>query len=170
MSLEVGLDDAAPRPVAVTRLENDCALLWIDGRRHRGSLRRHGDGFAITLDDRTEQIHVVVAADEVFVHAFGRAWRTEVTDPAIRSALQDDAEDLARAPMPGQVITVATDAGQQVRRGDVLLVIESMKMQSEIVAWRDGVVERVHVEVGDGFERGADLVALATIEQEPAQS
>ena len=60
--------------------------------------------------------------------------------------------------MPGTVIAVAVDSGQAVGAGERLVVIESMKMQSEIVALRDGVVERVHVEVGDTFDRGAPLL------------
>jgi biotin carboxyl carrier protein len=52
--------------------------------------------------------------------------------------------------------------------GQPLVVIESMKMQSEIVAWRDGVVERVHLQVGDTFDRGAGLVRLEAVDGEAA--
>jgi len=62
--------------------------------------------------------------------------------------------------MPGTVQAVHVAAGDQVTAGQVLVVIESMKMQSEITAGRDGVVERVLVDVGDTFDRGAALVAL----------
>ena len=64
------------------------------------------------------------------------------------------------APMPGTVINVAVAPGESVTTGQPLVVIESMKMQSEIVAWRDGTVERVHLDVGTTFDRGAALVAL----------
>jgi biotin carboxyl carrier protein len=43
-----------------------------------------------------------------------------------------------------------------------------MKMESEIVAWRDGVIERVHLRVGDTFDRGAGLVELEPLAQEAA--
>jgi biotin carboxyl carrier protein len=62
--------------------------------------------------------------------------------------------------MPGTVVTIAVEPGQLVSTGQPLVVIESMKMQSEIVAWRDGVVERVLLRVGDTFDRGAGLVGL----------
>jgi biotin carboxyl carrier protein len=51
-------------------------------------------------------------------------------------------------------------AGEEVALGQPLVVIESMKMQSELVATRDGVVARLHLEVGDTFDRGAALVSL----------
>lgn len=166
MSLEISIDGAEPRPVAVTRIENDYAHIWIDGRRHRGLLRSLGNAWEITLDDRSEKVYVAQHGDEVFIHAFGRAWRTEVTDPAIRSAMEGGADDLASAPMPGTVITISVEPGQPVVTGEPLVVIESMKMQSEIVAWRDGVVERVHVSLGDNFDRGAGLVALVPLDGE----
>jgi biotin carboxyl carrier protein len=62
------------------------------------------------------------------------------------------------------VITVAVEPGQAVTAGQPLVVIESMKMQSEIVAWRDGVVERIHLQVGDTFDRGAGLVELEPLD------
>jgi len=62
------------------------------------------------------------------------------------------------------VITVAVEPGEAVTAGQPLVIIESMKMQSEIVAWRDGVVERVHLQVGETFDRGAGLVELEPLD------
>lgn len=161
MSLQISIDDGDPRDVALTRAENHIARLWIDGREHRAALRPVGRGFEVQLDERTEPIWLVVAHDTVFIHAFGRAWQTEVIDPAERSAREGEHTDVATAPMPGTIITIAVEPGQEVTLGQPLVVIESMKMQSEIVAWRDGVVERIHLGVGDTFDRGAGLVGLA---------
>jgi acetyl/propionyl-CoA carboxylase alpha subunit len=151
--------------VVVTRIENSYAAIWIDGIEHGALLRPVGAAFEICLDDHAEPIWLVVDRDVVFIHAFGRSWRAEVIDPAERSALDADQADVITAPMPGMVITVAVEPGDEVTAGQPLVVIESMKMQSEIVAWRDGVVERVHLQVGETFDRGAGLVEL-----EPADS
>jgi 3-methylcrotonyl-CoA carboxylase alpha subunit len=62
--------------------------------------------------------------------------------------------------MPGVVIALHVEAGDGVAEGQPLVLIESMKMQTQIAAPRDGIVERVHLRVGDQFERGAVLVAL----------
>ena len=82
-------------------------------------------------------------------------------DPIEKKLRESDQVDVATAPMPGAVISAAVDGGDAVTAGQPLMVIESMKMQSEIVAWRDGTVERVHVAAGESFDRGAGLVALA---------
>lgn len=168
MSLAICIDGGVPHDVVVTRVENRYAQIWIDGKEHRALLRPVGRAYEVSVDDRTEPIWLVVDHDTVFIHAFGRSWRTEVIDPAERSALDSEQDDLAMAPMPGMVITVAVAPGQTVTTGQPLVVIESMKMQSEIVAWRDGVVERVHRHVGDTFDRGDGLVALEPQAEEAA--
>jgi 3-methylcrotonyl-CoA carboxylase alpha subunit len=146
--------------VVLTRRDGHAASIWIDGKEYPAQLRPAGRGYEVTLDERTEPVWLVVDRDTVFIHAFGRAWRADVVDPAVRAAEEANQSDVATAPMPGTVITVAVAAGEPVTIGQPLLIIESMKMQSEIVAWRDGVVERVHLQVGDNFDRGAGLVGL----------
>jgi pyruvate carboxylase len=53
------------------------------------------------------------------------------------------------APMPGTVVTVAVQAGQKVGKGDPLVSIEAMKMESMLAAERDGVVAAIHVKPGE---------------------
>ena len=72
------------------------------------------------------------------------------------------AEHRIRAPMPGRVVLVQARPGQSVSEGDVLLVIEAMKMELALKAPRDGVVDAVRASAGDFVE--ADAV-LATLEQ-----
>ena len=72
------------------------------------------------------------------------------------------ADDIAEAPMPGVVIAVNVTEGQAVSAGETLLVIESMKLETAIKAWRDGAVAAVHVGVGQSFQRGALLLTLAS--------
>ncbi len=160
MSLEIALGDGDPRPVDVARHGTE-ATVFIDGRPHRCSLHLAGDGYELRLDDRTERVWIAVRGDAVYVHAFGRAWQLVVIDPIERARAAVDQVDVASAPMPGTVVTVAVQLGEHVHLGQPLVVIESMKMQSEIVASRDGVVDRIFLQVGETFDRGAALVALA---------
>jgi biotin carboxyl carrier protein len=61
------------------------------------------------------------------------------------------------APMPGIVIAAQTKADQKVRRGDLLFVVEAMKMELRVEAPSDGVVKRVLATVGQQVERGQRL-------------
>ncbi len=64
------------------------------------------------------------------------------------------------APMPGKILGVKVSAGQAVKRGDVIMVLEAMKMENDIVAPSDGTIATVNVGVGDAVESGATLATL----------
>lgn len=66
-----------------------------------------------------------------------------------------------KAPMPGLVVVVPVTEGQAVKKGDNLIILESMKMQNELKAPRDGVVARVRVKPGDSVEHHQVLVTVA---------
>jgi biotin carboxyl carrier protein len=64
------------------------------------------------------------------------------------------------SPMPGKIVKVNVSVGQAVKKGDVLLVLEAMKMENEIQAPQDGSVASVDVAVGAAVEAGDVLVSL----------
>ena len=64
------------------------------------------------------------------------------------------------APMPGKILGVKTEVGKSVKKGDVLLVLEAMKMENEIVAPEDGTVASVDTTVGAQVESGDTLCTL----------
>lgn len=64
------------------------------------------------------------------------------------------------APMPGKIIAVKKDAGAAVKKGEVILVLEAMKMENEIVAPQDGTVASVNVGAGDAVEAGDVLATM----------
>ena len=63
------------------------------------------------------------------------------------------------APMPGKILAVKANAGQAVK-GDVIIVLEAMKMENDIVAPQDGTIASVSCAVGDSVEAGALLASL----------
>jgi 3-methylcrotonyl-CoA carboxylase alpha subunit len=68
------------------------------------------------------------------------------------------------APMPGKIIKVNVKAGDKVKRGTVLLVVEAMKMENNIVAESDAVIEKVTVNEGDMVDSDVQLVFLENTE------
>ena len=62
--------------------------------------------------------------------------------------------------MPGKILGVKTEVGKSVKKGDVLLVLEAMKMENEIVAPADGTVASIDVNKGDTVESGTVLATL----------
>jgi len=159
MRLEISTEGGDATEVAVSRRKSD-ATIWIGGRAYEADLRRVGRAYELQFGDRVEKVWLAVDHDTVYVHAFGRAWNLEVFDPVERSLQASVSEDTVTAPMPGTVVSIAVGEGDEVHAGQTLVTIESMKMQSEMTASRDGRVERINRQVGETFERGDALISL----------
>lgn len=65
------------------------------------------------------------------------------------------------APMPGKILGLKANVGDSVKKGDVLLILEAMKMENEIVAPEDGTVASINVAVGTAVESGDVLATLS---------
>ena len=64
------------------------------------------------------------------------------------------------APVPGKILAIKANVGQALKKGDVVMVLEAMKMENEIVAPADGTVAGINVAVGDSVESGDTLASL----------
>lgn len=69
-------------------------------------------------------------------------------------------QEVLKSPMPGNIWKITSKEGQEVKAGDVLLILEAMKMENEIVAPRDGVISSIPVEEGATVNTGDDLIIL----------
>jgi 3-methylcrotonyl-CoA carboxylase alpha subunit len=136
--------------------------LVVGGAEHRVSLTSLGDGeHRLEVDGVPHRVWIATRGDAFYVHLDGRSWSLESVDElAETSAAAHGAADTAEAPMPGTVVRVHASVGDPVTRGQTLVVIESMKMETAIVAWRDGTVAAIHKPLGATFDRNAPLVSL----------
>ena len=64
------------------------------------------------------------------------------------------------APMPGKILSVKVAAGQAVKKGEVIMILEAMKMENEIVAPADGTVASINASEGSSVEAGSVLASL----------
>ena len=104
---------------------------------------------------------VVADAGTLVVVEDGETWTLSLVDPWAPPASVADGMDRVIAPMPGRIVAVSATAGQAVARGDVLLVLESMKVQMRLTAPRDGIIAAVLAEPGTLVDEGAELVTYA---------
>lgn len=81
--------------------------------------------------------------------------------PAAAPAAGLAAGEVVKSPMPGNILKINAVQGQAVKEGDVLVVLEAMKMENDVVAPRDGTVAQVVVAKGAVVETGSPLVVLA---------
>ena len=109
-----------------------------------------------------KKIRVAVARDGNGVWVGWNGMAALVKPERTDCAVPETADREVRAPMTGKVVKVAASAGAAVRAGEVLVVLEAMKMEYRLVAPRDGTVESVGCKEGDRVDLGHVVVRLSS--------
>ena len=149
--------------------------LSIDGHSVRAALipgRNEGE-FLLELDGERESVFAAQLGDAHFVHLRGRTHRVEAVNAlerAQREAAPSGGAEFLRAPMPGVVVEVVVEQGAEVESGQLLMTIESMKLQTAIVAPHAARVAELFLVAGASFEQGATLVRLEARDDEEGES
>jgi acetyl/propionyl-CoA carboxylase alpha subunit len=125
--------------------EGNCLMLEIDGEHRRvpmsfrGSSAWHGECPGVCVE--------LLAPEQVLLGRAGQFTRQD---------------NQLCAPMPGRLMEVRVNAGDRVCAGQVLAVLEAMKLYQELVAWADGTVMSVHRKAGDVLESGALILEIGS--------
>ena len=120
------------------------------------------DEVSVEIDGIVARLGTSGQGGRIVVFADGARHVLAVADPHRAAGEADGAAARVTSVMPGKVVELAVAAGSAVREGDLLAVIEAMKVQFRITAPRDGVIAALHCAVGDLIEDGAELMAFAT--------
>jgi len=167
------LDNGAPRVAALARTPEgwriDCgeggaqAFAWqqAPAAAQAGAASAPALALRVRRDGRECSGTVVLHGERVHIFRDGQAWVLERHD-ALAHAGDDEAGHGGglTAPMPGKIIAIAVQAGQDVAKGQPLLVMEAMKMEHTISAPSGGRIREVFYAVGDQVAEGAELVAI----------
>jgi 3-methylcrotonyl-CoA carboxylase alpha subunit len=121
------------------------------------------DGAELSIKLGAASMHGAVRRDGENFHVFtgGRHFVLAYNDPMAHAGELETAGGRLTAPMPGKVVAVLASKGQQVKKGDPLVIMEAMKMEHTIAAPADGLVEEILYQVGDQVADGAPLLAFA---------
>ena len=123
-----------------------------------------GEEGDLVLSTGTSVDHITLAVDgdDTYIHLDGETYHLKFEHALQRLAEVSGgaAADAVKATMPGSLVSLAVAEGDAVVAGQTILIMESMKMETTIVAPRDGLVETLHVGVGQTFDKDALLVTL----------
>jgi len=121
--------------------------LIVDGKSHEGYVAQGDDTWQVLLRGR---LYPIIVEDE----------REKRLRSAAGGGVAETGEFHLRAPMPGLVVAIPVEEGQPVQKGQVLLILESMKMQNELKAPRDGTIGRLRVKPGETVEQKQTLLSV----------
>ena len=130
------------RPLAGAQVEPDSVAVRIAERRYQGRYR--------------------LAAPHVYLWLEDEQYDFLLDDPRTHEFHATAAVGGLTTPLPGVVVSVAVTVGSRVRAGEVLMVIEAMKMEHTISAPHDGTVRAIHFARGDRVPEGSELLELAS--------
>ena len=132
--------------------------------------------YKVTLNNRTYEVEVeegkAMLVDEYEAYApaapapvaaapLAAAPAAAPAAPAAPAGAALAAGEVVKSPMPGNILKINVSQGQKVNEGDVLIVLEAMKMENEIVATKSGTVAQIVTAKGAVVETGAPLVVIA---------
>ena len=169
MSFHLRGRDGSTSTVDVHGDRSACSIEVNGVRREVCVLEHDGTRIVFLLDGHVHRAFVRVAEREVRVVLGGRESTFQRVAPGAAlagSSGRDTHEPVLRAPVPGRVLKINVETGATVRAGDVLGVIEAMKMETPIVAPADGRVVVVHVAPGASVEQDQ---AVVTCEYQPSR-
>lgn len=146
-------------------------------------IRKEGDRIFATVEDRIYELEVSEVEPDVFlfkhenkvyeayvaptgiINIGSHQLEIKVTDPKRLSGtsatnISDGGVAEIKTSMPGKIVRVLVQKGQQVKRGDGIVVVEAMKMQNEMKSPKDGVVKEIRFSEGDTVNAGEVLAVI----------
>jgi biotin carboxyl carrier protein len=146
-------------------LADGCVRWFIDGQELKVDAREVSPGvYSILIGGRSYEVRVESAGADLRVTSNGREYKANIQDPRAwrrnrAGAAEAEGRQQVLAPMPGKIVRVLVQVGDEVQAAQGLLVVEAMKMQNEIRSPKSGKIERIAVVEGQTVNAG-EMVAV----------
>ena len=122
----------------------------------------NADEQSLTIQFGAQTVHGTVVRHGEHIHVFSQGQHIELSyaDPLLHAGESEAEAGRLTAPMPGKIVALLVGAGQSVKKGEPLLIMEAMKMEHTIAAPKDGVVKEMMYLIGDQVSDGAQLLTF----------
>ncbi len=155
--------------VHIKHFGNRRVIFSVEGQHHEATLHHLEDGqMNLMLDENAHIIFIsenkdkstLVSLDGHFFHLKRKDLLDRNDTAPVEMQASDEKKSAITAPMPGTVIKININEGDKVEKGDVLLIVESMKMENNILAAGEGIVKKLNVSTKDMVEKNTVLVVI----------
>ena len=123
--------------------------------------------FSLIHDDKSHLIHIIYEGDFYHVHVEGEYFAVRVEDERSRTlrklvnhASKAKGEQIISAPIPGLIRTIKVKEGDDVKKGDGIIVLEAMKMENEIRSESEGKISKIFVNEGTTVKKDQQLIII----------
>jgi len=130
-------------------ISNSKYLLKIENRFYHIDYRKADtEAFEISVNNKLHNVKIRTALQEKAFVLLEKA------------GVNKDSESLTKSPMPGLVLKILKNSGENVKKGETILILEAMKMENEIKASLDGVVSNIFIKAGQAVEKNLNLFSI----------
>ncbi|MHA1167021.1 MAG: biotin/lipoyl-containing protein [Candidatus Hodarchaeales archaeon] len=155
----------------VKHVSNDHVELLVSEMRIKIPIHVENGTLVAQLDDTTVKYIGEGVGDNLLFSAAGDQIELKIVKESIdgpldrTTGLTEAISELAPegrlvAPMPGKVLSVKVGTGDSVKNGDIVIILEAMKMENEITATKDGKIKEINVKPGDSVKKGQALLLI----------
>lgn len=134
----------------------------IDGRKYETTVNEIEDNIAEVTVNGTV-FHVAIDKKKTTPSIKPAAPKAAAAAPAAPRAAQPAGSVVVKSPLPGSIVKVVAAAGQPVKKGDLLLTMESMKMENQVTSEYEGTIKSVLVQPGQNVMQDDKLVEIETV-------
>ena len=138
-------------------------VMTVNGRRYKLKVANTGVSTTIETNGNLYATYATDTNDAVYLKVDSETYHLEKKKTETTLTQDKQSANNINASMPGTVIETITEEGDKIKEGDVILSTESMKMQTNIIAPRDAVIEKIYFKKNETFEKGAILVSLKEV-------
>jgi biotin carboxyl carrier protein len=131
----------------------------INGREYEVTINSVSDSNAhVTVNGKDFDVEMVATEQEPTTKSYEPAIRRQ--DKAGATTPEQPKEKTIKSPLPGTILSIKVKAGDSIKEGQTLAILEAMKMENEIISEHDGTVTSVNVEKGDSVLEGTVILTI----------
>lgn len=164
--MEIKINDRNAQVELLAR-DGNKLIIAIDGKRYEADVEMVENGvYSLIIGNKSHNIELIeVDSKKYLVNTYSRSYDIEIIDAEskyLMSRKKDESleETVISSPMPGKVVKILVEEGQEVKAGDTVIVVSAMKMESEYKVKKDRIIKEIKVKEGQTVNAHQPLIVI----------